>query len=216
MTEEDAMRTQKLTLAALALAAGLTLTACQENQGTTGADDRANSSSAEDPRGDDGASDDNSPGENPEQTPDQNPDDGSGSGDGPATTGACKTANLDFRTSPGMAEGNLMVILKNTGDTCRFKGFPGVDLKTDDADTISAERSGLAVPAVVVETGEESRFTLHVPRNDSGGSGVHITSIVVTPPDETHSRTLPVSLDIPVTDGTGKPVTVDPVGTGKQ
>ncbi|MDI3421632.1 DUF4232 domain-containing protein [Streptomyces luteolus] len=207
------MRTQKLTLAALALAAGLTLTACQENQDTAGSNDRADSPSAEATEDTEATKDGSGPSD---ENPGGTPDDGGGSGDGPVTTGQCKTANLDFRTSPGMAEGNLMVILKNTGDTCTFKGFPGVDLKTDDADTISAERSGLAVPAVVVKTGEESRFTLHLPRNDSGGSGVNVTSIVVTPPDETHSKTLPVSLDIPVTDGTGRPVTVDPVGTGKQ
>ncbi|MBI0297961.1 hypothetical protein JBE04_26725 [Streptomyces sp. PRKS01-29] len=35
------------------------------------------------------------------------------------------------------------------------------------------------------------------------------------PPNETHSHSLPVSINVPVTDGTGSAVKVDPVGTGK-
>ncbi|MFJ9176391.1 DUF4232 domain-containing protein [Streptomyces sp. NPDC102360] len=71
-------------------------------------------------------------------------------------------------------------------------------------------------PAVVLKNGEETRFTLHTPRNDTGGSGVDIVSIVVTPPGETHSKTLPVSLNLPASDSTTSNVTVDPVGSGKQ
>ncbi|MFM9368638.1 DUF4232 domain-containing protein [Streptomyces sp. Da 82-17] len=225
------MRPHKLTLTALALAAGLALTACEGTQGAAGTGDQADSPASSerstDPAGDGGSSQENEENEenpkNPEKPggqEDPKPDDPSGDpGDGngdTAPTGICKTADLDFRTAPGMAEGNLMVVLKNTGGTCTFKGFPGVDLKTDGSGTISAARSGIPAPSVVVRTGEESRFTLHFPRNDSGGSGVHITGLVVTPPDETHSKTLPVDLTIPATDGSGRPVTVDPVGTGKQ
>ncbi|MDI3405755.1 DUF4232 domain-containing protein [Streptomyces cavernicola] len=213
------MRTRKLSLAALALAAGLALTACEGGKNAAGPGEEVNSSASE------GSSTETEPTEgtatepaqepSSEPTQDQEPSSEPADGDGPDAAGLCKTANLDFRTSPGMGEGNLMVILRNTGDTCTFKGFPGVDLKTE-AGTVSAERSDLPAPTVVVKTGEESRFTLHLPRDDSGGSGVDVTAIVVTPPDETHSKTLPVSLNIPVTDGGGRPVTVDPVGTGKQ
>lgn len=219
------MRAQKLTLAALALAAGLTLTACQGNDdAAAGKDDAASSagSSASDgAQGNDGGSgsDEKDPSASGDATATETgggSDDGSGGGQ--ITTGPCKTADLTFRTSHGMAEGNLMVVMKNTGgDACSLKGFPGVDLKADNGPgAISAERSKLTAPPVAVKPGEETRFTLHYPRNDSGGSGVNITSIVVTPPEETHSTTLPVELNLPVTDGSGTPVTVDPVGTGKQ
>jgi hypothetical protein len=114
-----------------------------------------------------------------------------------------------------MAEGTLIVNLKNTGSaTCSLKGFPGADLKSKDG-TVSAQRSKLAAPLVSVRPGEETRFTLHYPPNNSGGSGETFTGLVVTPPNETHSRTLPVSINVPVSDGSGPAVTVDPVGTGK-
>ncbi|MEU5999308.1 DUF4232 domain-containing protein [Streptomyces sp. NPDC047197] len=141
-----------------------------------------------------------------------------GSGGGQITTGTCKTANLEFSTSHGMGEGDLLVALKNTGgDACSLKGFPGVDLKADSGPGgLSAERSKLAAPAVALKSGETTRFTLHTPRNDTGGSGLDITTIVVTPPNETHSKTLPVSLNLPVSDKAVATVTVGPVGTGKQ
>ncbi|MEU6510204.1 DUF4232 domain-containing protein [Streptomyces sp. NPDC046942] len=93
--------------------------------------------------------------------------------------GACKTSQLAFSTSGGMAEGELIVNLKNTGSiTCTLKGFPGADLKGKDG-TVSARRSTLAPVPVSVKPGDA------------------------------------VGIDVPVTDGGGRTVTVDPVGTGK-
>ncbi|MEV6170895.1 DUF4232 domain-containing protein [Streptomyces sp. NPDC051954] len=118
-----------------------------------------------------------------------------------------------------MAEGDVLVSLSNTADACSLKGFPGVDLKTDSGPGgISAERTELATPTVVLQNGETTRFTLHTPRNDTGGSGLKITQIVVTPPNETHSKTLPITLNLPAVTEPGyvAGVTVDPVGTGKQ
>ncbi|MFD9812014.1 DUF4232 domain-containing protein [Streptomyces sp. NPDC059080] len=96
---------------------------------------------------------------------------------------------------------------------CSLQGFPGVDLKGRDG-TISATRSKAAPVKVTVQPGEETRFTLNTPPNTSGGSGVTFTSLIVTPPNETHSHTLPAGINLPVSD---KPaaVTVDPVGVGK-
>ncbi|MGN5378078.1 DUF4232 domain-containing protein [Streptomyces lasalocidi] len=130
-------------------------------------------------------------------------------------SGACKTSQLAFSTSGGMAEGELIVNLKNTGSaTCALKGFPGADLKSKDGST-SAKRSSVAPVLVRVKPGEETRFTLHYPPNNSGGTGETFTTLVVTPPNETHSHSLPVSVNVPVTDGSGGAITVDPVGTGK-
>ncbi|MFE0101801.1 DUF4232 domain-containing protein [Streptomyces sp. NPDC059009] len=232
------MRAQKLTLAALALVAGLSLTACQGDEdsasgandsgssasqgsggtggssGTGGSGGKGESGSSGSSAGK-GGSGDNSQAGNGGSSSD---DDAPGSGGGQINTGPCKTANLQIRATHGMGEGNVLVSMKNTGDACSLKGFPGVDLKADGGPGgISADRSDLAAPSVVVKSGEETRFTLHYPPNNSGGSGVKIDRIVVTPPNETHSKTVLIGLNLPATDDSHVDgVSVDPVGTGKQ
>ncbi|MET9860689.1 DUF4232 domain-containing protein [Streptomyces smyrnaeus] len=216
------MRAQKLTLAALALAAGLSLTACQgsedsaanaNNSGTGSSSSSSSSSSGTSGGG--SASDKDAASTNDDSNATES---APGSGNGQITTGHCKTADLDFSTSHGMAEGDLVVSLKNTGgDACTLKGFPGVDLRSQDASKpLSAKRSNLAAPAVALQSGETTRFTLHYPPNNTGGTGAYVSSMVVTPPNETHSKNLSVSISIPVQAGADQKVTVDPVGTGKQ
>jgi hypothetical protein len=210
------MRVQKLSLLAVAVAAGLSLTACQSgDDSSAGSDD---SSSAQSSGSQSSGSHDSggSTASTGEGTGTAGSDASAGGSSGAASgTGTCQTSELAFSSSGGMAEGTLIVNLKNTGSaTCTLKGFPGADLKGKDGG-VSAERSKLAPPSVSVKAGEETRFTLHYPSNDSGGSGVTFTSLVVTPPNETHSHTLPVSINVPVSDGSGPAITVDPVGTGK-
>ncbi|GAA2624304.1 hypothetical protein GCM10009863_43470 [Streptomyces axinellae] len=116
-----------------------------------------------------------------------------------------------------MGEGDVLVSIKNKGDACTLKGFPGVDLRSEDASRpLSAKRSDKAAPVVNLQGGETTRFTLHTPPNNTGGTGAEITSMVVTPPNETHSKKLPVSINFPVEEGADQKVFVDPVGTGKQ
>lgn len=212
------MRVQKFSLLAVAVAACLSLTACQSGgDSSAGSDD--SSSSAQSSGSQSSGSQDSGGGSatTGKGTGTAGSDASTGAPpSGPGTgTGSCQTSQLAFSSSGGMAEGTLIVNLKNTGSaTCTLKGFPGADLKGKDG-TVSAERSKLAPPSVSVKAGEETRFTLHYPSNDSGGSGVTFTSLVVTPPNETHSHTLPVSINVPVSDGSGPAITVDPVGTGK-
>ncbi|MFI0243001.1 DUF4232 domain-containing protein [Streptomyces sp. NPDC016845] len=229
------MRAQKITLAGIALVAGLSLTACQsgDDDKASGANDSgstAASSSSSSPQSSSSSSSSSSKTNGSADSANSPSSNGSGagttatdgsaegSGGGQITTGPCKTANLAFHTAHGMGEGDFTVAMKNTGDACTLKGFPGVDLKADSGPGgISAARSKLAAPLVTLKSGEETRFHLHYPRNDSGGSGVDITQLVVTPPNETHSKTLPVAINLPVSDSpTEAGVTVDPVGTGKQ
>jgi hypothetical protein len=114
-----------------------------------------------------------------------------------------------------MAAGSLVVNLKNTGSaTCTLQGFPGADLKGEGG-SLNAARNNAAAPTVSVDSGEATRFTLNYPPNDSGGSGVTMTSLVVTPPNETQSKTLPVRVNLPVSDRPGPGVTVGPVGAGQ-
>ncbi|WP_329432007.1 DUF4232 domain-containing protein [Streptomyces sp. NBC_01280] len=208
------MRVQKFSLLAVAVAAGLSLTACQSgDDSSAGSDDSPSSAQSSGSQDSGGSSASTGKGAGTAGS-DASAEGASGAASGTATS-ACRTSQLAFSSSGGMAEGTLIVNLKNTGTaTCTLKGFPGADLKGKDG-TVSAERSKLAPPSVSVKAGEETRFTLHYPSNDSGGSGVTFTSLVVTPPNETHSHTLPVSVSVPVSDGSGPAITVDPVGTGK-
>lgn len=214
------MRARNLTLAAVALAAGLSLTACQGNEDSAASttDDSSAASSSSSSGGNSQAT-----GENASNTGTDTPDDpdaakaAEGTGHGRINTGPCKTANLAFDSAHGMGEGTLIVSMRNTSDACSLKGFPGVDLRSEEASgPLSAQRSSLSSPSVVLGNGETTRFTLHYPPNNSGGSGVDVTSIDVTPPNETHSASLKVGLNLPVSADTETKVTVDPVGTGKQ
>ncbi|MET8747876.1 DUF4232 domain-containing protein [Streptomyces sp. NPDC004728] len=215
--------TKKLTLATVAVLAGLTLTACQDgntdaapSQDTASSPAAENSAASSESTGGNGgtATDDGSKGGD---SGDGNGSD-KGSGGGQINTGPCKTANLTIAANHGMAEGDVLVSLKNDSDACSLKGFPGVDLNTSDGDTFSADRSANTPQEVVLGGGETTHFTLHTPPNNTGGTGLRIVSIVVTPPNETHSKTVRIGLSIPVTDGseTGPGVMVDPVGYGKQ
>ncbi|MFE4689104.1 DUF4232 domain-containing protein [Streptomyces sp. NPDC056749] len=215
------MRATKLTLTALVLTAGLSLTACQgggDSAASTtdgsGASTASSSAGTSDSDSADSSTsgDERSTGSGNESTTATS---AQGSGNGQINTGPCKTANLAFDTAHGMGEGDLLVSLKNTGDACTLKGFPGVDLRSQDASgPLSAKRSEVDAPLVDLGNGETTRFTLHYPSAE--GTGAYVSAIEVTPPDETHSKALPVSLRLQISDGADQKVVVDPVGTGKQ
>lgn len=214
---------RKVAAAAVVAVAAFGLTACQDNAAVSGSSpsEAASSSAGSDSSGsgssDAGSSDAGSSGSGSSGSGGGSQSGGGAGGGGGAGSGACKTSQLAFSSSHGMGEGTLIVNLKNTGSAaCTLQGFPGVDLKSKNG-TISAERSDIAAPKTRVEPGEETRFTLYYPPNNSGGSGETFTTLVVTPPNETHSHSLPASINIPVTDdsGSGSAIKVDPVGTGK-
>lgn len=212
-------------LAALGVAATLSLTACgSDGSGTDSAAKNSSSSSASD-----GAS-------NPETAP--NPQGGSGSGSGPAqagnakaqggsgTSGAgtgsaragsgkgtraggdsaggaagtsgkvtfCRTANLAIQAvdaAPDARSGRIDITMTNRGSTtCSATGFAGVDIK--DADhTSSPIARGHAEPRVtILKPGDAAVFDLAYDIDSSGHSLASPTSILVTPPNETHTVTL--------------------------
>lgn len=108
--------------------------------------------------------------------------------------------------------------LKNRGTRdCTISGYAGVDLKTDSG-SLSAQRTGRQADTAVLKKGESTYFGISYPLNTSGGSGVRVTGLVVTPPDETRSVTLawPGTGTLPVTEGGGAPVKVGPVGSAGQ
>ncbi|GAA2638950.1 hypothetical protein GCM10009863_64880 [Streptomyces axinellae] len=136
-----------------------------------------------------------------------------GSGSSGGGSGTCKTSDLAIDTQAGMHEGNVMVSLKNTSSgTCTLKGFPGADLK-GSVGTINADRKSAATPTVDLKPGEGTGFFLDYPPNRSGGSGATFSTLVVTPPNETRSKSVPISINLAVSaEGGGPGVTVGPVG----
>ncbi|MEU4984478.1 DUF4232 domain-containing protein [Streptomyces sp. NPDC021969] len=228
------MRVRKLTIAAMALAAGLSLTACQNDDDGTGqstappaASTAASSDGGSGSAGSDSAGSD-SEGESPNGTGGTEGTGGSGGTGGTGGSGEdgkaakCSTDELEITamdaTVGGDTEGTVAVDLKNGGGRdCSLAGYAGVDLKTNSG-TVSAERTGDPAPRIVLKDGETVTFGITYPINDSGGSGVRITGLVVTPPDETKSVTLdwPGGASLPVTDGSGTPVRVGPLGSAGQ
>ncbi|MFE6635259.1 DUF4232 domain-containing protein [Streptomyces tendae] len=226
------MRVRKLTLAAMALAAGLSLTACQNDDGGSdqGAAPPASSAASSSNGGSGSAGSDqqdgsDSAGKSPNGTGGTDGTGGSGGTGGAGEDGKaakCSTDELEITaidaTISGDPDGTVAVDLKNGGGRdCSLAGYAGVDLKTDSG-TVSAERIGDPAPRIVLGDGETVTFGITYPINDSGGSGVRITGLVVTPPDETKSVTLdwPGGSSLPVTDGSGTPVRVGPLGSAGQ
>ncbi|PAK23054.1 hypothetical protein CJD44_31295 [Streptomyces sp. alain-838] len=217
------MRVHKLTIAAMALAAGLSLTACQNDDAGTdqGAAPPAASTASSSTGGSGSTGSDQQGGTDSEgKTPA-----GTGATGGTDENGKaakCRTDELEITaidaTVGGDDRGTVAVDLKNGGGRdCSLAGHAGVDLKTNSG-TLSAERTGQPAPLVVLKDGERTTFGITYPINDSGGSGVRITGLVVTPPDETKSVTLdwPGGATLPVTDGSGTPVQVGPLGSAGQ
>ncbi|MFE5588414.1 DUF4232 domain-containing protein [Kitasatospora sp. NPDC056531] len=212
------MRVRKLAFAALAVAAALSLTACQDDETGT-AQGAPTASTGASPSGGPAAGGPASSGAGKNGTPPTAAPTGSTGAGKPAK---CRTADLTVtaadRTITGDADNTVVVELKNhSGKDCTLSGYAGVDLKTS-AGTLSAKRSGEPAVAGVVANGKSTYFGISYPANTSGGSGVRITGLVVTPPDETQSVTLPWpgAGSLPVTDGSGSPVKIGPMGSAGQ
>ncbi|MEV0781949.1 DUF4232 domain-containing protein [Streptomyces sp. NPDC050423] len=233
------MRAQKLTFAALIVAAGLSLTACQNgDDGAAGPSDPSSGSTASSApsstggSGSDGSDQDSgkdSAGKGSggtssggTSTGGKGTAGGTGSGSGGSKGAKCRTDGLEITAIDnfidGDPDGTVAVEMKNTsGQDCVISGFAGVDLKTN-AGSLSAERTGAPGEPYTLKNGSQIAFAINYPLNESGGSGVRITGLVVTPPNETKSVTLawPGRGTLPATDGSGTPVKVGPIGSAGQ
>ncbi|MGA4981252.1 DUF4232 domain-containing protein [Streptomyces cellulosae] len=203
------MRATKLTVAALAVVAGLSLTACQNDDIAADPQPAASSPAGSSTGGSD---------------TDKGQEEGTAAGTGSNENGKvddCRTDELEVTaenvTIDGDTVGTVAVTFVNGGGRdCALTGYAGVDLKTD-AGSLSAERTGQEAPSVVLKDGKSVSFAVTYPVNDSGGSGVDVTGLVVTPPNETKSVTLDwPGTSLPVTDGSGTPVKVGPIGSAGQ
>ncbi|MGW5900156.1 DUF4232 domain-containing protein [Streptomyces althioticus] len=204
------MRVTKLTVAALAVVAGLSLTACENGEDIAADPKPAASSPAEAATGGGGDTDKGQEGSAA----------GTGS-DEDRTVDDCRTDELEVSaenvTIDGDTVGTVAVTFTNGGGRdCTLTGYAGVDLKTN-AGSLSAERTGEEAPSIVLKDGKSVSFAVTYPVNDSGGSGVDVTGLVVTPPNETKSVTLDwPGTSLPVTDGSGTQVKVGPIGSAGQ
>ncbi|MEU7049097.1 DUF4232 domain-containing protein [Streptomyces eurythermus] len=228
------MRVNTITVAALAVVAGLSLTACQSDgdatsQGTSSAAPASASSTGGSGTG--ASKGDSASGGSAQDgaTVSAGKKTGKGQGTSAGTgstkdgkTGKCRTDELEVKatdhTIDGDPGGTVVVEFTNGGGRdCVLSGYAGVDLKTN-AGSLSAKRTGEPASRVVLKDGESVAFGITYPINDSGGSGVRITGLVVTPPDETKSVSLrwPGAATLPVTDGSGSPVKVGPIGSAGQ
>ncbi|MER7694480.1 DUF4232 domain-containing protein [Streptomyces sp. NPDC097610] len=228
------MRVHKITFAALAVAAGLSLTACQSDDAGTGQSDPSSTST-----GSSGATASSSGGGSNSGSSDQGrakdsagtssttSSGGTGTAAGTGShantkVGKCRTDELEItakdNTIDGDPDGTVVVELTNhSGRDCTISGYAGVDLKTS-AGSLSAKRTGQRAGSAILKNGKSTAFPINYPFNKSGGSGIRVTGLVVTPPDETKSVTLnwPRAATLPVTDGSGSPVKVGPVGSAGQ
>jgi len=211
------MRVHKLTFAALAVAAGLSLTACQNDDGTAQSDPSSSSSTSSASSSGGGSGSGGSDQGSGKDSGGQGTAAGTGSNDN-GEADKCRTDELEVtaadRTIDGDGEGTVAVTLKNGGGRdCAISGHAGVDLKTSEG-ALSAKRSGQPADTHILKDGESTYFGVNYPVNKTGGSGVRITGLVVTPPNETKSVTLdwPGTGTLPVTDGTGSAVKVGPIG----
>nr|BFD87472.1 hypothetical protein StreXyl84_68730 [Streptomyces sp. Xyl84] len=215
-------------LAAIGVAATLSLTACgSDGSGTDSAS--KNSSSSSSSSSSDGAS-------GPDAA--SNPQDGSGSGSGPAQAGNakaqgssgtggagtgsakagsgkgtraggdsangaaqtsgkvtfCKTANLAIHAvdaAPDARSGRIDITMTNRGSTtCSATGFAGVDIKDADHTSSPIERGHAQPRITILKPGDAAVFDLAYDIDSSGHSLASPTSILVTPPNETHTVTL--------------------------
>ncbi|MET9146217.1 DUF4232 domain-containing protein [Streptomyces sp. NPDC004042] len=230
----------KVTYAALVVAASLSLTACQsDDDGGTG--QSAPSSAATVSSGDGGTQESSGSGSggsgsSGKTSGGQSAASGTGSGQSGSTGGTggssgsgaagglgkCRTGDLTITASDATVGGDpdltVAVQFKNrSGRDCTLTGYAGVDLKTN-YDPVSAKRSGEKAGTSVLKAGKSTYFGIHYPANKTGGTGVRITGLLVTPPDETRTVALawPGAPSLPVTESGGDPITVGPIGSAGQ
>ncbi|MFI1385567.1 DUF4232 domain-containing protein [Embleya sp. NPDC020886] len=133
----------------------------------------------------------------------------------------CFTDDLNITAQDATIGGDndrtVAVTFKNIGHDCAMSGFAGVDLKTSEG-PLSAKRTSEPIVPILLKSGQSVSFGIHYPIGESGGSGVRITGLQITPPGETKTVTLqwPGAATLPVTDGAGSPVTVGPMGSAGQ
>ncbi|MET4673367.1 MULTISPECIES: DUF4232 domain-containing protein [Streptomyces] len=216
------MRTSRIAVTAAAVVAGLSLSACGGDDSPVNAGSASSSSSSTPAEG----QTESAPAEQPEGgagSPDEEAPDQGSAGQGSAGTGTkperCHTDDLTITASDATIGGDetktvAVTLLNKSGRECSIKGFAGVNLLSSEG-AIPAARRDQKDDGTVLKSGEPTYFGIFYKANESGGSGVRIKGLVVTPPDEKKSVTLkwPGEPSLPVTDSPDPSVEIGPMGS---
>ncbi|MFI0718411.1 DUF4232 domain-containing protein [Streptomyces sp. NPDC021224] len=195
------------------LAAGVALTACSSGKDGDKSDAAPSvtvtSASPSDSAGDAGDAGDGGTGDTggdsasaPTSAPGSKADGGTGKNAGSSGAAArCRTADLGFSFGPDSgaqavgSQGGIGVVMTNKGSgACTLQGFPGVDIVSASGTHWSLARQAKSTAKVTIAPGSAASFEITYLPFDAGNSGgsraFNAKSILVTPPDETHSTTL--------------------------
>jgi hypothetical protein len=184
-------------LAALGVAATLSLTACGGGDSDASAKDSSATSSSS-------SSDSGSKSEAGTVADDAKAGSGSdtevkaGAANSGSESGAkatfCKTEDLAIDAvdaAPDETTGRINISMVNRGSTtCSATGFAGVDIKDEDNTSNPIERGHAEPRVTTLKPGDAAVFNLAYDIDNSGESLSSPTNILVTPPNETHSVTL--------------------------
>ncbi len=190
-------------LAAIGVAATLSLTACGgDGSGKDSSSKHSSSSSASSSgggsksEGDSGS--DGSEASNAKSGSGEDTDAAADTASGAVKTGGkvtfCKTEDLaiDARdAAPDENSGRIDITMINRGSTtCSATGFPGVDIKDADNTSSPIERGHAQPRITTLKPGDAAVFNLAYDIDNTGDSLAHPTDIQVTPPNETHTVSL--------------------------
>ena len=192
-------------LAAIGVAASLSLTACGGNDSgkdssSKGSSSSSSSSSEDGSKAESGSDSDISKSKAGDATSGSGQDTRAqaGAANGATETGDkvpfCKTQDLaiDARdAATDEASGRIDITMINRGSTtCSATGFAGVDLKDTDNTSNPIERGDAQPRITTLKPGDAAVFNLAYDIDNTGDSLTHPTNILVTPPNETHTVSL--------------------------
>ncbi|MFE9554968.1 DUF4232 domain-containing protein [Streptomyces sp. NPDC006703] len=186
-------------LAAVGLAATLSLTACDNNDSGNNSSSQTSPSSA--PSSSDSGSKPEGAGSaagNAKSGSGQDTAAGSGAANGETKTSSkstfCKTEDLAIDAQDAATDkssGRINITMINRGSTtCSATGFAGVDIKDADNTSNPIERGHAQPRITTLKPGDAAVFDIAYTIDSSGNSLTHPTNIQVTPPNETHTMSL--------------------------
>ncbi|WNI31216.1 DUF4232 domain-containing protein [Streptomyces sp. ITFR-6] len=190
-------------IAAVGLAATLSLTACgNDGSGKTSVAKGSSSDSSGDSSESRGGSQESNAKPDSGGSVETHSDaasDASGTG---GKTPFCKTEDLGIdavNAAPDETSGRINVTMINRGPaTCSATGFPGVDIKDVDHTSSPVERGHAEPRITILKPGDAAVFDIAYDIDNSDDSLTNPTDILVTPPNETHT------IDLKWPEGAGK------------
>lgn len=190
-------------LAAIGVAATLSLTACGndgsgKDSSSKGSSSSSTSSSDGGSKSEGGSGSGRSEADNAKSGSGEDTEARAGAANGATKTGGkvtfCKTADLaiDARdAAPDENAGRIDITMINRGSTtCSATGFAGVDIKDADNTSNPIERGHAQPRVTTLKPGDAAVFNLAYDIDNSGDSLASPTNLLVTPPNETHTVSL--------------------------